>query len=794
MENEKSVKSGVITVFFTFTGLLILALIGSMLYAALYTGSKAVGERTLRLSAQSVAAGFMAPLYEDYHIFGKLAQGRGGNAEMSGSTQITGSMESSLSIELTEWLSRSLNQGNDAAGTGFLMSQDVISTEVSQLEYLLSGGGEQFLNQVLAYQKYRTTSDAVLGISDLITNMKGIPGACVVLKKKEAAQEEYAAAAIGTAELMSLIDGVKWEQNYFILKKKGIFAAEQFVKKMWSGQISAQSTGLNHPEVFEKLKGNYTRFDILTEETISDLNEGRELEDGITGLETRIEDVQKEIEAFTGRETESEERNELMKRKEALENELLAAREERLGLAERSDSRIEEMIHTAKQSYDASEEALTLIEKTESKLAGAEKSLEVYEAVLEAGRKLIGQELYSQLKEEAVQLREHSGMEYDLEACRIALETWREEALKIRMKLLELRKPELTYESKLVKLNELAELCGELSWSGPSFDYSRLKTGKTEAALPEVFENLVSYGIASLVLPQEPEISEKILNYEALPSAFRGLTEEENVQLKQDFLFGLPLSGLVQTAAEKILFTEYVQDHFNHYSVNTENGKKDTALDYEQEYLLCGYKKDKDNLNGAITRIVLVRTLILFINLLTDSKARSEVSGAAEAAVLFTGIPVLKYVLMTAFLFVWAAALSLIEVCAMLSGKRLSVWPDRKNRIIAFSELLLLSPSVIRQKAELLKEEKGFAAGYQEYLMLWLAAGSQEKLIYRSADLIEANIRLRYDGDFRLLNCVCGFQAQAEFRVPLRFPVFPAVRDMLSGDGLNYRAQVRTCY
>lgn len=778
--NQEEKRAGaVITVFFALSGLLILALTGSMLYAALYAGAKAVGERALHISAKSVLAGYFLPLYEDYHIFSRTAGGSGLSSEAD------------LSEELAEWLSCNLETGADKAGNGFLQAQEIIGCGVSGVEYMLSGDGSRFLEQALAYQKYRSVSDAILGIAGLKKEMEGLPAASVVLKHKEQAEQKYAEAMLGTADLMRLIDGVKFEQSFFIIKRKGIYAVDKFVKKMWSGEINASKAGINHPDVFDTMKDHYVRFDVLIQEGLDEIAEAEGQEGAIAALEAEISELESEITALTGIKSGEEEVNKLLERKKELCLLLAKAQDKREEGWNNWSIRLEKMLTVSRESSNAMKEAVELTDEIKKKLEEAEKELNVYETILEAGRNQLSPELYKQLRTELVQLKDRSAMNYDLDACQESLFNWWETVLEIRMKLLQLRNRELPSEERQVIFDKLLFACGQLPFEGPSFDYGGLQTGKTGESIPELFEKLISSGIAALVLPEDAESSCKKLPDTPLPSDWRGLTPEEEVKAGLSDLFGQPLYGIVHCTTDKILYLQYASDHFSCY---TKECEKSTALAYELEYLLCGKKEDKANLNGSISRIVLVRTLIHFISLMTDSAARGEVRRFAETAAFFSGIPALQLVLMTALLFVWAAGLALIEVCAMLNGKKPEVLPDRNRRAVQFSELLQLSPAFIRARGEAFEETGAVRAGYEEYLQLLCFAVSQEKLNYRSMDLIEANMRERFDPDFRMLKCICGYSAWGEFTLPVRFPVFPFIRDELTQNKMTYRLEVHTEY
>ena len=62
-------KKGSITVFLSLTGILIFALIGTLVETARYTACSNHAARTLRLAAEGLLTEYSRPLYEHYGLF-----------------------------------------------------------------------------------------------------------------------------------------------------------------------------------------------------------------------------------------------------------------------------------------------------------------------------------------------------------------------------------------------------------------------------------------------------------------------------------------------------------------------------------------------------------------------------------------------------------------------------------------------------------------------------------------------------------------------------------------------------
>ncbi len=74
----------------------------------------------------------------------------------------------------------------------------------------------------------------------------------------------------------------------------------------------------------------------------------------------------------------------------------------------------------------------------------------------------------------------------------------------------------------------------------------------------------------------------------------------------------------------------------------------------------------------------------------------------------------------------------------------------------------MINKQYIREKAEKLKK-KGISLDYSDYLNIFLLIRGEEKLNYRSMDLIQSHIRFEYDTRFSLSDCCFGYGADVEF-------------------------------
>jgi hypothetical protein len=250
----------------------------------------------------------------------------------------------------------------------------------------------------------------------------------------------------------------------------------------------------------------------------------------------------------------------------------------------------------------------------------------------------------------------------------------------------------------------------------------------------------------------------------------------------------------MNTAAEKLLFQEYIKEHFYSFPKDGEDlsARKPSVLSYEQEYLLVGKTADKENLSSVISRILFLRTILDFVSILGDKDKCEEAYAAAAAMVGFTGLPILVSITKTLILLVWSFAEALVDTSAMLMGKSIPVL--KKNLVVTFPELILLNRSFIQKKASKLTESKEASFSYHDYLYIFLLAKNKKDTAYRIMDLIQENIRKRYIVDFSIQNCLFGYKAEADFLVASKFTGISFIQKQLGQSPKGFQFNIIASY
>ncbi|MCR4624420.1 MAG: DUF5702 domain-containing protein [Lachnospiraceae bacterium] len=339
----------------------------------------------------------------------------------------------------------------------------------------------------------------------------------------------------------------------------------------------------------------------------------------------------------------------------------------------------------------------------------------------------------------------------------------------------------------------------DFSYSGFNFDYSELKESVIENKLVAEFEKNISDGYLKLFLKSGTEVSENSLISELLPSLWYEI-EEVNAEESEQNPIGDPSdkgggellkeadegSGLsaigellengLEAGSKKFLTAAYLVHHFKSFTDKSVKG--DTVLDYELEYILSGLETDKANLSAAATKIMLLRLAICTVYTMSNSKLRTQAEVFATSIVGFTGLPFLITIVKYLVLFLWAAAQSVIETAAIMRGKKVPVIPNEKSFCLTLAELPSFA-SLIEEKADNFSESEIYL-DYENYLLVLLLIQGKQTQAARTMDVIQENIRYKYNDDFLMSNAITGFSCDAEFEAPA---VFSSLLSDRFGDG-----------
>ena len=88
------------------------------------------------------------------------------------------------------------------------------------------------------------------------------------------------------------------------------------------------------------------------------------------------------------------------------------------------------------------------------------------------------------------------------------------------------------------------------------------------------------------------------------------------------------------------------------------------------------------------------------------------------------------------------------------------------------------------------------ALNYEQYLQIFLEFSAKQVKMTRVAELIEDNICLRYDKEFKLNSCIYGISVSGTFVLYEKFLSLPFVQQLLAEGGKEFwiHSQQSYCY
>ena len=179
---------------------------------------------------------------------------------------------------------------------------------------------------------------------------------------------------------------------------------------------------------------------------------------------------------------------------------------------------------------------------------------------------------------------------------------------------------------------------------------------------------------------------------------------------------------------ERILAQEYMKPFCGNFL-----SPKKGALSYGTEYLICGKGSDRENLEGTVNRLLLLRETVNYLNLHTDQTKKAEALATATALAGASANPAVVELVKQGILAAWAYAESICDVKALLSGGKVPLQKNNSNWQMKLSNL----------KGAASSQYSGESSGlsYENYLDAFLYGQSQQEIAYRCMDLMEHHMQ-----------------------------------------------------
>ena len=228
--------------------------------------------------------------------------------------------------------------------------------------------------------------------------------------------------------------------------------------------------------------------------------------------------------------------------------------------------------------------------------------------------------------------------------------------------------------------------------------------------------------------------------------------------------FTYSAGALAGSAAGTFVYDAYLMEVM---ACEVREPQHETALEYEIEYILSGRGSDRDNLKETVQKLLLIRTAMNRACLSRDAGRQTAVRAAAAFLALAMGMPEAQPAVEKALIYAWAYGESVMEVRALLDGKKVPASKTPENWKLSIGGLLLMVASPFAAPGqdvsgwEAPSEEEGLS--YEDYLRIFLAAEPRRKKVMRALDLIELNIGLMRSGGSAMKSdrCVCRLEVES---------------------------------
>lgn len=294
----------------------------------------------------------------------------------------------------------------------------------------------------------------------------------------------------------------------------------------------------------------------------------------------------------------------------------------------------------------------------------------------------------------------------------------------------------------------------------------------------EFLKELLRDGVLSLVCDEnslaetevkrreegEGESPQKVGNWASKGSGtkiLKGLLKQSETMWNDEMLLDQGKKGKLLVYASQ-MFQSYVS-------------KGDSSVPYGLEYMVSAQTNQKDAFAAVINRLFLIRTLLNFLYVEKSPSLQTASLETATAIAAALAAEALIPVIQKGILLVLSLEESCVDICALLEGRRVPVLKDESTFKMSYAQICSANREMFRAKAqgyemtgnglEMSKLSKGM--GYIHYLWLLLLMEPWQQLYQRSLDIIEYDLRERYNQTFTVDNCICDTRATIAYGIPL---------------------------
>lgn len=294
-----------------------------------------------------------------------------------------------------------------------------------------------------------------------------------------------------------------------------------------------------------------------------------------------------------------------------------------------------------------------------------------------------------------------------------------------------------------------------------------IRAGKQPEKNPiEVIAELVDTGILSLMVKDIEKLSDSEINLKDTISK-RALLKGKNSEIPQtDWL-------------DRVLLQQYLLTYLSNY----EKAEGENALSYEVEYLIGGKASDKGNLRAVAERLLSLRASSNLVYLLSDKAKIAEANAIALAIAGVSANPVLVNVVKLAILTAWAYAEGVLDVRAILIGKKIPLLKSKDTWTLELKNIGKITEGFWTAK------ESELGVGYEGYLGILILFKAEKELGMRAMDMQEFRVRQ--------INGYEGFQMDQQVvnvKAKITYKYAPIFSDLKKLGQWNYKVSTEASY
>ena len=588
---------------------------------------------------------------------------------------------------------------------------EYISSELVDVVHMTDRNGIAIESQAVAYMKYAIAEDFLESIAGVRKECEKAETVQQITDEIIKCEEKMLAADSVILELIQYVEGIRTNSSGLVIRNgKAVATGEYFAKALLAAEVSPQEAAISSNQVYRTLTGAGSRY---------------------VNADRLIKDMLENVEIY--KETDDEYCLELYLRNynylsEVIKNVLAKTNQAINTLAE---------YKTASDTCEAAVvSCIDMVDMNKDVLDS-----EIYDSLL-----LDLEELKSCNKSAAKRLCNVAVVKKALNQKCTAITDLRQALENVGAEL-NAQNCDSVYQGLKKCLENIAVLDNsKLEFDYSLIDFSADSEGK---GIIDRLKSTLEDGICALVL-DDGDISDKSINYTNLACDVTGSVVSASDERTEG----------MECVTNTMLFNEYLIKKFNSYIDDTHDW---CELSYPLEYIICGNKSDKENINQIILKLSVIREGANMAYIITDSAKKQEAFAYATTLVGFTGNMAVVKVAQYLILAVWAYGESICDIQALFRGETVPLIKTAKTWRLSLANLISQNFSQSNKysneesnnnnesndKSHTINLAKG-ELGYEDYLRILLLMEDSVDKRYRAMSAMELRMMYLGDTEFRM--------------------------------------------